>query len=103
MFTADVTVDDHNKIAQDSSCTLAHSQGTFCRVVDFRIGTTASAVGLSRVPQKNKNDKNCVRCDQAAPCASFWLQQSEKKKKKLPRLLKSPSSGGAFFAWTVWL
>ena len=52
MFTADVVVDDHNEIAQDSSCMVAHSQGTFCRVVDFRINTTAPAVGLSRVPQK---------------------------------------------------
>ena len=51
MFTADVAVDDHNEIAQDSSCMLELSQGTFCRVVDFWI-TTAPAIGLSRVPQK---------------------------------------------------
>ena len=38
MFTADVAVDDHNEIAQDSSCMLAHSQGTFCRVV--HLGST---------------------------------------------------------------
>ena len=31
---------------------LAHSQGTFCRVVPFGINTTAPAVGLSGVPQK---------------------------------------------------
>ena len=35
MFTADVAVDDHNEIAQDSSCTIAHSQGTFYRVAYF--------------------------------------------------------------------
>ena len=52
MFAADVAVEDQNEIAQDSSCMLAHSQGTFSRVVDFRINTTAPAVGLSRVPQK---------------------------------------------------
>ena len=31
---------------------LAHSQGTFCTVVDFGINTTAPAIGLSRVHQK---------------------------------------------------
>ena len=51
-FTADVAVDDHNEIAQDSSCMLVHSQGTFCTGVDVRINTTAPAVGLSEVPQK---------------------------------------------------
>ena len=51
MFTADVAVEDHNEIAQDS-CMLAHSQGTFCRVVHFRINATAPAVSLSRVPPK---------------------------------------------------
>ena len=56
MFTADVAVADHDEIAQDSSCMLAHSQGTFW-VVDFRINTcTAPAVGLSRVPQENDNN-----------------------------------------------
>ena len=52
MLTADVAVKDQDEIAQVSSCMLAHSHGTFCRVVDFRINTTAPAVGLSRVPQK---------------------------------------------------
>ena len=58
MFTADVAVEadvavdvNHTEIAQDSSCMLAHSQGKFCAVVDFRIDTTAPAVGLSRMPQ----------------------------------------------------
>ena len=52
MFAADVAVEDQDEIAQDSSCMLGHSQGTFCRVAGFRIDTTAPAVGLSRVPQK---------------------------------------------------
>ena len=52
MFTADVAVEDQDEIAQHSSCMLAHGQGTFCRVVDFRVDTTASAVGMSRVPLK---------------------------------------------------
>ena len=52
MYTTDAAVEDHNEIAQASSCMLAHTQGTFCRLVDFRINTTAPAVGLSRVPQK---------------------------------------------------
>ena len=48
MFTADVAVEDQDEIAM-----LAHSQGTFRKVVDFRIDTTtAPAVGLSRVPPK---------------------------------------------------
>ena len=50
MFTADVVVQDHDEIAQDSSSMLAHGQGTCGRVVDFGIITTAPAVGLSRVP-----------------------------------------------------
>ena len=54
MFTAYVAVEDQDEIAQDSSCMLAHSQGKFCRVVHFRINTTAPAVGLSRVPQKRQ-------------------------------------------------
>ena len=52
MFAADVAVEDQDEIAQDSSCMLGHSQGTFCRVAGFRIDTTAPAVGLSGVPQK---------------------------------------------------
>ena len=52
MFTADVALEGQDEIAQDSSSTLAHSQGTFCRVVDFRINTSAPAVGLSFVPPK---------------------------------------------------
>ena len=56
MFKADVAVEDQDEIAQDSSCMLAHSQGKFRRVVDFRIDTTASAVGLSTP----KNDTNYV-------------------------------------------
>ena len=58
MFTTDVAVEDQDEIAQDSSCMLAHSQGTFGRVVHFGINTTAPAAGLSRVPPQN--DKNYV-------------------------------------------
>ena len=57
MFTAYVAVEDQDEIAQDSSCMLAHSQGKFCRVVHFRINTTAPAVGLSRVPQKRQKPR----------------------------------------------
>ena len=52
MFTAHVAVEDQDEIAQDSAFVLTHSQGAFCRVVDFRIDNTTPAVGLSRVPQK---------------------------------------------------
>ena len=52
MFMADVVVEDQDEIAQDSSCTLTHSQGTFRTAMDFRIDTIAPAVGLSRVPPK---------------------------------------------------
>ena len=54
MFTADVAVEDQDEIAQDTSCMLTHSQGTFCRVVGFWVDATAAApaVGLTRVPQK---------------------------------------------------
>ena len=38
-FTADVAMEDHDEIAQGSSCMIAHSQRTLCRVVDFWIGT----------------------------------------------------------------
>ena len=37
LLVADVAVEDHHEIAQDSSCMLAHSQGTFSRVV---VGST---------------------------------------------------------------
>ena len=46
MFTADVAVQDQDEIAQDSSGMLAHSQGTFCRVVLFRIDTDYDVVTL---------------------------------------------------------
>ena len=52
MFKANVAVEDQDEIVHDSSCILAHSQGTFCRVVDFRINTTAPAVDLCRVHLK---------------------------------------------------
>ena len=84
MFAADVAVDDHNLITQDGSCklahiTLVHSQGTFCRVVDFRINTTAPAVGLSRVPQKTA--KTTLRIILYHVFVS-WLHELEKTFKK---------------------
>ena len=78
MFTADVAVQVHHEIAQDSSCTLEHSQGTFGRVVHFRIGTTAPAVGLSRVPQKTKKTTLHTIWSHV-PCAGFLLHEAEKK------------------------
>ena len=77
MFTADVAVEDQDKIGQDSSCMLVHSQGTFCRVADSRIDTTVPAVGLSRVPQKTT--KNCVTYHMM-PYARFLLHEPGKKK-----------------------
>ena len=78
MFTADVAVEDHYEIAQDSSCMLAHSPGTICRLGDFRIGTTAPAVGLSRVPQKTKKTTLHTIWSHV-PCAGFLLHEAEKK------------------------
>ena len=52
LFTADVAVEDQHEIVQDSSCMLSHSQGTFCRVVDFWINTTAPAVDQVECPIK---------------------------------------------------
>ena len=83
MFTADVAVDGHNEIAQDLSCMLEHSKGTFCRVVDFRIITTAPAVGLSRVPQIST--RNYVTYHMVLH-ACFWVHEPEKQK-KIPRLV----------------
>ena len=52
MLTADVAMEDHDEIAQDSSCMLAHNQGMIVRVMDLRSSITAPAVSLSRVPRK---------------------------------------------------
>ena len=78
MFTADVAVEDHNEIAQDFCCMLAHSQGTFCRV-EFRINTMAPAVGLSSAPKKTKT---MLRIIWYRPC--FLPHEPEKNKKKCP-------------------
>ena len=59
---------------------LAHSQGMFRRVADFRIDTTAPAVDLSRVPQKTT--KNYVVTYHVV---CFLLHKPE----KLPRLKNS--------------
>ena len=81
MFTADVAVDDQNEIAQASFRMLAHSQGMFCRVEDFRISTTAPAVGLSGVPQKTT--KAALRII-GTTCmhACFLMHNPPPKKKK---------------------
>ena len=78
MFTADVAVEHHGEIAQDSSCMLAHSQETFSRVVHFRINTAAPAVDLSRVPQKTT--ETTLRIVWYHMLVS-WLHKPEKKKK----------------------
>ena len=79
MFTADVAVEDQDEVAQDSSCMLAHSQGTFCSVVHFGINTTAPAVGLSRVPQKTT--KATLRIIWYHIMLVSWLHEPEKQKK----------------------
>ena len=80
MFTAGVAVEDHDEIAQDSSCMREHSQGTLCRVVHFRISTTAPAVGLSKVPPKN--DKNYVTYH-TVPRAGILLNEPEKTRENI--------------------
>ena len=60
---------------------LAHSQGTFCRVVHFRISTTAPAVTLSRVPQKTTKN--------TTPIA--WYHMLEKTTQNIPRLVLLPA------------
>ena len=59
MFTADVAVQDYDESTQDS-CMLAHSQGTFCRVVPCQINITAPAVDLSRVPPQKATTTACI-------------------------------------------
>ena len=80
MFTADVAVEEQDEISQDPSCMLAHSQGTLCRVVHFRISTTAPAVGLSKVPPKN--DKNYVTYH-TVPRAGILLNEPEKTRENI--------------------
>ena len=82
MFTADVAVNDRDKIAQDSSCMLAHSQGTFCRVMDFRKDNTAPAVGLSKVPKKRHLSTNVTYYPMVPYGCLFLLHEPEKEKKK---------------------
>ena len=62
---------------------LAHSQGTFRRVVAFRIDTTAPAVGLSGVPQKTTK----LRYVSYGTICLFLAAQTRKKQKytKTPR------------------
>ena len=62
---------------------LAHSQGTFCRVVHFRINTTAPAAGLSRVPQKTtKTTVRTIWYHMLVSCCT-----NPKKKRKKTRLV----------------
>ena len=88
MFAADVAVEDQDEIAQDSSCMLGHSQGTFCRVAGFRIDTTAPAVGLSRVPQKTT--KTTLHTIWYRICL-FLAARTRKKKQKKQRLVLVPA------------
>ena len=85
MLTADLAVQDHDEIAQNS-CMLAHSQGTLRRVVDFRIDATAPADGLSRVSQKTT--KSYVTY-QMVPYACLLLQPE--KIRKNPRVVLVPA------------
>ena len=88
MFTTDVAVDEQNEIAKDFFCMLAHSQGTFCRVVHFRINTTAPAVGLSRVPQKTT--KPTLRIMWYHMLVSCCTNPTKKKEKKTRLVLVRP-------------
>ena len=58
---------------------LAHSQGTFCRVVHFGINTAAPAVGLSRVPQKRQKLRYV---SYGKTCLFLGCTNPKKKKKK---------------------
>ena len=55
---------------------LAHSQGKFCRVLDFGIDTTVPAVGLSRVPQKmTKATLHIIWCHMLVSCCTNPIQK----------------------------
>ena len=84
MFTADVAVKNEDEIAQDSSCMLVHSQGTFCGVAHLRISTTAPAVGLSRVPQKTTKTRLRIIWYHVPV---FCCTNRKNQKKKDPRLV----------------
>ena len=57
----------------------AHILGTFCRVVNFGVYTTASVVGLSRVPPKTGNGYVLNRL---VPCSCcLWLYEPATKAK----------------------
>ena len=64
---------------------LAHSQGTFCRVVHFGMNNTAPAVGLSRVPQKTTKATLRIMWHHMI----VWLHEPEKKEEKKPRLVRA--------------
>ena len=80
VFTADAAVDGNNAIAQDSSCMIAYSQGTFFRVVAFRNNTTAPAVGLSRVRQKSTKTTLRIIWYNILRSTCFLLHEPEKTK-----------------------
>ena len=54
---------------------LAHSQGTFCRVMHFRINTAAPAVRMSRVPHKTTKTTLRIKWYMLV----FWRHEPEKK------------------------
>ena len=85
MFVADVEVEDQNEIAQDSCCMLAHGQGTFSRVVDFRVDHTTPVVSLCRVPLKTT--KTTLHIIWYQPYACFLLHELD----KLPQLILVPA------------
>ena len=77
---------------------LVHSQGTFTRVVHFRINTTAPAVGLSRAPQKRQKNTlriiwTHIRITQYMLVS--WLHQPEKTKKMSRVVLVRARTGAA--------
>ena len=75
---------------------LAHSQGTFCRVVHFGINTTAPAVGLSRVPPKTKKTTLRIIWYHMLVC---WLHEPEKPKKNAMTRTRTCSYSSKNITW----
>ena len=71
-------MEDRDEIAQDLSCMLAHSQGTFSRVADFGIDIAAPTIGLSRVSTKTTKNYSKLHII----CLFVAVHTPKKKKKK---------------------
>ena len=91
MFTTDVAVEDQDEIAQDSSCMLAHSQGTFGRVVDFWIDTTSTAP-----------TKTALHIIYGTMCL-FLAARTQEKQIKYRESTQESIVGWCVFRSTVWL